>query len=238
MKTIKQIFSKKNIKWFALLLIIIIVIILLFFRRNVDQVKIENHDLYQYFNGIKVEYTGSIKINKETNNITKITFKDETVDLDSTPLYYKDEEKAIFPKTMSVIYPHLGTQYKVNYFSTIYRDLEDIYVQDGPLNKVISNAVFYDGRDLYFLGCDATVTYGNESYELKAMSYIIVDTYNSVLQIYDKEKDEFKIIENMTDEVIISNSKIKVNATLDLMYYNDKSRLLLKKIDILSNLEK
>ena len=237
MKIIKKVFCKKNIKWFALLLICFIVIIFFSFRRNVDELKIENHDMYQYLTGIKIEYQGSIKINKNTNNITKISFQDVRVDLDSTPLYYQDAVKAIFPKDMSIIYPLQGLQYKLNYFSTIYQDAKDVYVQDGKVNKAVNNTIIYDGNNLYFLPCACTISFGEYSYDLPAMSYLIVDTLNSLVQLYNREKDEFLSFENITDEVIISSGKFQINATLDLMYYNNKSRLLLKTIDKLSHLE-
>lgn len=237
MKIIKRVFCKKNIKWFALLLILVIVIVFFSLRRNVDEVKIEDHDLYQYLTGIKIEYTGSIKMNKNTDDITKINFKKETVDLDSTPIYYKDEVKAIFPKNMIALYPLEGKLYKMNYFSTIYRDIDDIYVKDGSLKKKMNNSIIYDGKDLYFLATDATVKFGDQSYDLSAMSYVIVDTLNSLVQIYNQEKDEFFSFEDVKDQVIIGNGKISVNATLDFMNYNGKSRLILKDISKLGNLK-
>ena len=233
---LKKFFSKKNIKWLILLLMIIIVCIFFFFRHDVDEVKIEDHDLYQYLTGIKIEYTGKIKINKNSQEITKISFDKESVELDSTPIYYKDDVKVIFPKNMSVVYPILGTQYKIMYYSTVYKSGNDIYVKDGDFKKKLNNAIIYDGNDLYFLATDCNVSFGGESYDLKAMSYIIVDTLNSVVQIYDRENDEFLNFEGINQDVIISNNKIKVNAKLDLMYYNDKSRLLLKTIDNLNKL--
>ena len=90
---IKLIFKKKNIKWFVLLLIIILVILFFSFRKKVNEYVIENHDLYQYFTGFKMEYKGKIKLDKTDNKITQITFGDDTVNLDSTPLFFADEEK-------------------------------------------------------------------------------------------------------------------------------------------------
>ncbi len=238
MKIIKKILQKKNIKWAALLLIIIIVVVLFFtFRRKTEEVRIEDHELYQYLTGIKVEYTGRIKINKEDDDITTITFKDESVDLDSTPIYYKDEIKAIFPKNMIVMYPSQGKLYKINYFSTIYQDIEDVYIKDGSLNRIMSKAIIYDGNDLYFLTGNYKVKVNEEEFELKAMSYIIVDTLNSVVQIYDYANDNFTIIPEVKKDVIITGDGISVNATNDLMYYNGTSKLILKNIDVLKNLE-
>lgn len=237
MKVVNKIFKKKNIKWFAIIILIIMVIIFFSLRRSADEIKIKDYDLYQYLTGIKIEYTGTIKMNKETEDITKISFKEESVELDSTPIYYKDSIKALFPKNMIVLYPHSGESYRLNYFATIYKELEDVYIKSGNLEKNMTNAIIYDGSDLYFLADDFEIKFGNETINLKAMSYIIVDTLNQTVQIYDREKDEFKIFEGITEEVIISNKRVKVNATLDLMYYNGKSRLILKQIDKLRKLK-
>lgn len=237
MKIIKKIFCKKNIKWFALLLILIIVICFFSFRKNIDEVKLENHNLYQYLSGVKVEYTGVVKLNKD-DEVIKLSFKDVTVELDTTPIYFQDEEKVLLPKNMSVVYPTQGRQFKINYYSYVYRDVNDYYVKDRSVKRRVENAVIYDANDLYFFIDEVSVSFANNNYQLKPMSYIIVDTFNNLVYVYDKEKDEFTIFENIEDEVIISTKKYKINASLDLMYYNNKSRLLLKSIDKLANLSK
>lgn len=234
---IKSFFTKKNIVWIVLILIFIIVAFFFIFRKNMDKVVIKDHDLYQYLNGIKVEYTGTIEIDKETEDITQLNFKDVSIDLDTTPIYFKDSAKTLFPKNMGVMFPTQGTQYKINYYSTIYRELEEIYVKDGSINRVLSNAIIYDGADIYYLVDESKIAFKDEEIILKPMSYIIVDTYNQMVQVYDYDKDNFTVYENIDSEVLISTDKYRVNASLDLMYYNDKSRLFIKKIEMLSNLK-
>ena len=41
---------------------------------------------------------------------------------------------------------------------------------------------------------------------------------------------------NIMDDVIIQNDNYKMNASLDVMYYNDKSRLLIKDLSKLKHL--
>lgn len=236
MKIIRKIFSKKNIKWVALLIVIVIVYILLSFKEDVDVMTIENHDLYQYLTGFKIEYTGKIKINKTKDKITKLSFIDQEIELDSTPIYYQDEEKVLFPKNMSVIYPLEGLQYKINYYSQAYNDFEEVSVKDRSLEKRLFNSIIYDGGDIYFLTEECSVSFNNTEYKLGRLSYVIVDTLNKVVSLYNYEKDEFIQIENVNDEVIISNGKYRVNASLDLMYYNSKSKLFIKSIESLKNL--
>lgn len=240
MKIVKKIFNKKNIKWFAVILLIIVVILFFVLRKKTDEFVVEDHDLYQYLTGIKVEYTGSIKMNKSDNDkITMINFKDDvTVDLDSTPIYYKDENKVLFPKNMAVLKPTEGTQFKINYYSTLEKEKTGIYVKDRDLHKYLVNAVLYDGRDIYFFIDKVKVSIGDDSYDLDPLSYIVVDEYNKIVYLYNKTTDKMITIDGNEDEVIISTKNYKINASLDVMYYNKKSKLLIKDISVLKNLAK
>ena len=230
-------FFKKNYLWFVILLVLIIVAIFFSFRKNIDEVVIKEHDLYQYLNGIKIEYTGEIIIDKD-DKITQLNTKDIEVELDSNPIYYADEAKSLFPKNMAIIFPMNGSQYKVNYYTTVYRELEDIYIEDRSLNRTVSNAIIYDGGDIYLLVDKSIVTIGEEKIEVSPLSLVVANTQNKVAYVYNYESDEFKEFTELKDEVIISTGSYKVNASLDLMYYNDKSRLFIKSIDKLKNLDK
>ena len=108
-------FIKKNYIWLILLLILLIVAIIFAFRGNIDKVIIKDHNLYQYTDGIKLEYTGEIMIDKENDEITQLSVKDVVMELGTDPIYYEDEMKVLFPKNMAVMFPLHGSQYKVNY---------------------------------------------------------------------------------------------------------------------------
>ena len=49
----KKIFSRKNLKWLALLIITIMLGVLFSFKRDIDVVEIKNRTVYAYFAGIK-----------------------------------------------------------------------------------------------------------------------------------------------------------------------------------------
>lgn len=230
-------FFKKNYLLFVILLVLIIVAIFFSFRKNIDEVVIKEHDLYQYLNGIKVEYTGEIIIDKE-DKITQLNTKDIEVELDSNPIYFADEAKSLFPKNMSVIFPTQGAQYKINYYSTVYNEVGDIYIKDRSYKDIISNAILYDGANIYYLIETSTVSFGQNSIKLDALSSITVDPQNQYVGIYNYDEDKYTEYFDVVDEVIIATDKYKVNASLDLMYYNGKSRLLIKMVDKLKNLDK
>ena len=231
-------FFKKNYIWLILLLILLIVVILFAFRGNIDKVVIKDHNLYQYTDGIKLEYTGEIMIDKETDEITQLSVKDIVMELGTDPIYYEDEMKVLFPKNMAVVFPLHGTQYKVNYYTTVYRDIDDIYIEDRSLKRTIKDAIIYDGGDIYLVVDKSTVTIGKEKIEVSPLSLVVANTQNKVAYVYNYDKQEFKEFKDLKDEVIISTDSYKVNASLDLMYYNEKSRLFIKSIDKLKNLEK
>ena len=226
----KIFFRKKNIKWFALLLICIVAYTFFRFQKKVDEYIVENHDMYQYFTGFRVDYKGTIKLNKDDEKITQITFGDDTVYLDSTPLYFNGEKKALFPEAMSVVKPKEGSQFRINYYTTVYQDLDYYSVLDGKKNTKLVNSVLYDGKDLYFFIENVTVSFGEKSIKLGPLSYIIVDTFNNTVEIYDFENDAGALYENVMEEVIIQNDEYRLNASLDVMYFNGKSRLLIKDI--------
>ena len=51
-------------------------------------------NLYQYFGGVKTSYKGDLILNKN-GDITEIHIHNKTITLDSTPIYYQKEDKAV-----------------------------------------------------------------------------------------------------------------------------------------------
>lgn len=235
-KILRFIITKKNLRWILLFALIVIVIIFFTVNRNNDVIVIKKHKLYQYFDNIKFEYTGRIQINKKEDEITKISFEGNTTELDSFPLYYEDLPQLIFPKNMAIIYPLTGKQFKVNFFTTAYLDADEVCVKDKRLVKRLFDTIIYDGRDLYITTEDSTVNIGANSYHVSALSYVEVNTFSQKVNIFDYKNEKYTSIENVVDDVIISNGSYKVNASLDLMYYDNTSKLLIKDISKLTNL--
>ncbi|MDD4187740.1 MAG: hypothetical protein PHX04_03150 [Bacilli bacterium] len=219
----------------SLLAILIVVLVALFFRKNLTEEKFENHKFYQYLSGIKFEYSGNLKV-KNDNSITELLFEDTKVVLDTTPLYYQDEKKVLFPKTMSLIYPKSNVeQYKIVYFSKLLNEDDTIYIQNHKQNKPLYNCFLYDGEDLYFFIENTKIQIGSAEIELSPMSYIIL-SYNDNIQIYDYEKEEFTKIDTYNEEVTATSSGYKINLSIDAVIYNNESRLLIKNLEYLQNL--
>ena len=56
--------------------------------------------------------------------------------------------------------------------------------------------------------------------------------------MFDYKNEKYTSVDNVVDDVIISNGSYKVNASLDLMYYDNKSKLFIKDVSKLTNLPK
>lgn len=232
----KNVFKKKNIPYFLIFLVLIAGIVFLVFRKKVDEYVVEDHLLYQYFSGQRMDYENSkIKLNKN-GDITTISFGDYKVNLDSTPLYYGDEKKVLFPQAMAVIKPLQAKQSRINYYSSVYNDLDSYTIKDGKETYNLSNVFLYDGIDSYFIIDPSIITFGEHTFQVSPLSYINVNTFDHSVQVYDYDNDDAQFFENVEDEVFIETGTYRVNATLDLYYFNDSSKLLMKDVSILKHL--
>lgn len=233
--------KKINIKVVAIAAIVFIVVIVTIFKMiisNESKMVINETDLYQYTGETKLEYKGNVVINKDEDNKTTLEVKndgDETVTLDSTPVYYKDEAKVIFPKTMALVFQKEGTQFKVNHFTIIsLNEFKEATLKDRTTEKMINNCFLYDGNDLYFLIGNYKTVIAGKDYSLSTFSYLRVDNLNGIVEVYDYSNDKMEIIET-NDEVILVSDTEQINTTLDLIKYQGKSSLLIKKVDKLKN---
>ena len=62
---------------------------------------------------------------------------------------------------------------------------------------------------------------------MSPLSYAIVD-YHDEVQLYNKEKDKYEIIENCDFDIIATLGEHKINLSTDMI---DNNRLLIKSID-------
>lgn len=219
----------------VLVLIAIIAVVCVYIMKlNTDD--IENYHFYQYFGGRKIEYQGALQITKK-NDITELKLNDANIQLDSTPIYYKDiENKAIFPENMALVMPNAnGQMYKINRFTNIYLKDNSIYAEYRNNTKELADAFIYDGADLYFFIENATLTIDEQTYEITPLSYVI-STYQDSVEIYHKQTDTYEIIPTTSTNVTVSTNDYTVNLSLDTIKFGDKEQLLLKKIDELKHI--
>lgn len=226
----KKEIKKESIFGLFLILILLVAIICIWkYISKLNTEEIENHKFYQYIAGRKISYEGALKITSK-GEISELTCTDKNIQLDSTPLYYEDtDNKVLFPENMELVIPTLNGQvYKINRFSNIYMNQEVIYLEYRDKIKELPESFVFDGANLYFFLDNAILTIDNKEYEITPLSYIVA--YSQSIEIYNKEKDKYQIIE--TDSYgIVETDDYSINVSLDTIKYGEKEQLLLKRFE-------
>lgn len=219
----------------ALILIIVIVIIII---GSLNTTTTENHDFYQWYSGQKVEYKGQLTFTRK-EGLTELKATDRKVTLDSTPVYYADENnKVIFPEDMAIVYPNNnGMMYRINHFADITEENGEIYLETNLATKTnktkLEKAFLYDGQDLYFFLDRTTITVNGTNYEVSPLSYVIV-RYKQSVEIYNYEKDEYQVIDTTeTQDAKVVTDTYTINMSVDSLQTAEKDQLLIKGLSYL-----
>lgn len=221
----------RDILFIAFLVVIIVVAM---YNKKISSEIYEDHEFYQYdLLGERIEYSGKLNISRE-KEITKLEFNGQSTTLDSTPMYYKDEEnKLLITKDVAIIYPTIQgsstKMYKINTFSNIYLNDEIVFIEKSGNKKSLENAFIFDGNNLYLFIDNTTLNVNGQTYELSPLSYVKCQN-NGKVEIYNKKVDEYIILEEVTGQVTATSGEYKINLSQDSMEYGDTQQLLLKRI--------
>ena len=190
---------------------------------NTSKVTSKSNEFYQYFGEIKQEYIGEIELSQE-GEIKRLKSIDAEIELDSTPVYFKNENKVIFPEDMGIVVPNQNSiAYKLPRFSMALKEGNSVYAE-------INNKQFLVQNSLYFFIEPITIKIDEEEYELSPLSYVCVE-YNGDIEIYNKQKDEIKVLDIKEKKVTAENKNYKIDLNVDSIIYNEKEQLLQKKTD-------
>lgn len=234
----KKIKLKKNIKILIISILAVVAIIvasLVTYDRyeELNEYEVENYELYQYFAGKKFEYTGEIKL-KRNGEITELKYKDITIEVDSTPIYFKEiDNQVLLPKNMAFYMPRLqNAAYRLPYFSRISVEKSDEYssafLQTKEKEIFLEESFLYDGGNLYVFLYETTVEIDGKKITLSPLSYITV-SYQGEICYYDKDTDKYTIIEKHKKDVIATLGMYKINISTDMILYaNNNNKLLIK----------
>lgn len=219
----------------ALIVIIVIVIIII---GSLNSTTVESHDFYQWYSGQRVEYKGELTFTRK-EGLTELKAKDRKVTLDSTPVYYADENgKVILPEDMAVVYPNNnGMMYRINHFADITEENGEIYLETNLATKTnktkLEKAFLYDGQDLYFFLERTSITVNGTTYEVSPLSYAIV-RYKQSVEIYNYEKDEYQVIDTKeTQDAKVVTDTYTINMSVDSLQTSEKEQLLIKGLSYL-----
>lgn len=228
--------NKYNLLIPICLVVVLLIAILLYAKeyKNNRYAELKEVEVYQYFSGVKMEYTANIGRNRK-NVILEYDNNDFAVSLDTTPVYIKGSGNAIFPKEMSIIFPLKDKQYRVNALSEIYTENNLYYLNIRSLNKVLENIFYYDGNNLYFFVDNVTLIVGDKEISLSPMSYVSC-SYQNLVEYYDKENDIFETINITNEKVTVKNDYMTIDIASDKVIYKDSFSLLTKDFSMLSKI--
>jgi len=228
--------KKYNILIPIFLLVVVLIAVLLYTReyKNNRYANLDDIDVYQYFSGTKMEYTATIGRNKK-NVILSFENKDFDVNLDSTPVYLKDNDSVVFPKEMSLVFPLKDREHLVAPLSEIYKENDLYYLNIRNLNKDFNHSFLYDGKNLYFFIDEVSIFINDEVIKLSPMSYVNY-SYLNLLEYYDRESDTYKQIDVTSGNVYIENDYMKVDIGLDKIIYEKSFTLLTNDFSILTKI--
>ena len=225
-----------------IMVVFVLLITVYFFYREYKYDNYRNKkevEVYQHFNSVLVDYTAQVVYNLR-DVIVDIKPIKSNVEYELTPIYYKKDDKVVFPQEMSIIFPLKETsQYKLYKYASYVYD-KDMHKIDNNNNKLNSyNAFFlYNGvldDMLYFFPDEVSLNVDSkEIAKLSKMSFVrLIGGYT--LEYYDKENDKADFIEIDGKRVTVSNSYMDVNLTD--RYLNDfGKKVLLFKPDSLKGL--
>ena len=204
-------FCKQKYKILIPVMVVFVLLITVYFLYR--EYKYDNYrnkeeiSVFQYFGGVKTEYTAIVTYNLK-KTIVDVTPKDEKILYDATPIYYKNDEKMIFPKEMNAVFPlEDGKQYRVYKYS-LYDDTLDLgKLSNGIDEGKYNNFFLYDGEGLYFFSDEVSLKIdGKEYVKLSANSYVDVDDYTLVY--YDKENDKSELLEIEGKKITATSDKL------------------------------
>lgn len=195
----------------------------------------EEEKVYQYFAGIRTDYDLVMSLNLK-NSIVDIKPKDKTIVYDSTPIYYKNSDKVLFPYEMNVVFPlKEAAQYKTYKYSIYEYENEFHYLTNGNKRKDYLRFFMYDGTGLYFFPYESTLKVdGMNDIELGSMSYVKI--VGDTLIYYDKGKDTSLVIELDKEKVSVSNDDYFVNIR-EKYFVRLDSKVLLFQPDHLKSID-
>ena len=229
--------KKKNERILIISIVVIVLVAIAGFiiyrhYKNLNKVTMEDYELYQYFAGQRFDYTGQLSL-KRNGEITKLKYKDIEIEVDSTPIYFKNiDNEMLLPTNMGFYMPRvMNRNYKLPYFSRIAIEKNDTgtsaFLVFNDKKTYLEKSFLYDGENLYIFLYETKVKIDDKEIVFSPLSYIIVN-YRQDIYYYNKESDEYGIIDAHTADVIATFEGYKINLSIDGIMYDQKSRLLIK----------
>jgi len=216
MKKFKDFCYKEYKILIPVMVVILLLVVMIFFYKEYQYDNYRNkvdERVYQYFGGFKNEYIAQVTYNLK-DAIVDVKPKDAKIEYDGTPIYYSDEEKMLFPREMTIVFPlREGSQYKLYKYATYYKEELLHFIKNNVDVGEYSVFFLYDGEGVFFFPYEVDLKVNNKVVTtLSAMSSVTVDGGSSLIY-YDYETDTGEVIELSNDTVTVSSENINVNLT-------------------------
>lgn len=196
-----------------------------FYMSRMDTLTIKQ-DVYQYTAEGKKSYYGANSITR-TGLGCILENKGKMIELDSTPLYYVNENKILLPSVTSIVLPQLSLSNRIANMSLLYESNGQYYVENEKSTIKVSDFFLYDGKDTYQFFEPVTVTWNNNSVDLSPLSYLVVK-YNQTIGIYDREKDVYNSVDTGQCNVLVTmKCGATVNMSTDVLSGGDGQEIML-----------
>lgn len=238
--------KNKNTKTYIIVCILAVIcaiiafFVIRYFYKSTKTISFDDYEVYQYFSGVKYNYTGTATF--EDKILTGMTDKGKKVEIDDTPIYYQSiDNECIIPITMGLFFLNeRGINYRINYFSKLETEISNgdelSFIDYNNKKMYISESFLYNGKDMYVFPYSATIKVEGKEYQISPLSYVIVN-YKDSVEIYDKVKDEYFYIDGIKEDVMATIKGIRVNLSTDMIVYESGERLLIKNVNKLNQFE-
>ena len=233
-------FIKKNYKLAIPVILMFVLflsfIIYYFISKTTIFNSVEKVKVYQFFTSDKTEYDLEISKNRK-GVISDLYPVSISVVYDSTPIFESDNKNVvIFPKRMSVVAPVMNcSEYLADEFSYIEFENKRYNLVTNGFNSALGHYFLYDGANLYFFIENVTLIIGDKRIELSPYSYIVAN--NKKISYYNREKDEFVVINDDSYGSYIYNDYYKVYVVGDYIDMASEKVLLTTDLDTLMKIK-
>ena len=208
-------FCKEKYKILIPIMVAIVLLVTIFFlyreykydnTRNKEEVEV-----FQYFGGMKNDYTAIITYNLK-DSVVNLESKNKKIEYDSIPVYFKDEDKVLFPHEMTIVFPlREGSQFKLYKYAIYYKDDNLHYIKNNTDIGNYNYFFLYDGKDVFFFPDEVTLRIDGKDYkQLGEKSYVSV-VGGLTLIYYDTATDSSEVIELDGRTVTVVNDNMDVN---------------------------
>lgn len=210
-------FFKKKYKVLIPIMVVFVLLITVYFLYR--EYKYDNYrnkqdvSVYQYFNGVVVDYTAQVTYNLK-DIIVGVTPIDAKIEYNSTPIYYSEGNKVIFPQDMSIIFPLKdGSQFKLYKYALYDNEDGNHIIKNSTHVDTYSNFFMFDGNELFFFPDEVTLYINDKEYaKLGGMSFI-KNVGGYTLEYYDKTNDKSEFLEVEGKKITVKNENINVDIT-------------------------